>query len=938
MQQNFGILLKIPVENASDLNLDMLVLGDFNNDILKQNNNGRLERVMNKFNLQHIITEPTRITENSETCLDLIMTNHMSIINNSEILAPFHSDHCTVSAEIAFKTYKSQAFKKSIWKFEEANSNKIEQQLNSTDWSFIQSYDNMNIITDKFEEILNKTAENYIPKITFTVRPNDKPWMTNTIRKNMRQRDRLYHKAKSSKSMTHWQNYKNKRNEVVNLVRLAKLGYMKKLQSSLSDPNLSPKSWYRLVNDITKLKNKHNPPPPLCKDNQINIHPFDKAQTLNNHFADISKIENEPPLPDEPSPPNFNLRSIQVTNQDVKDQLYKLNTAKPAGPDDIMPKFIKLISNSITEPLTSLFNRSLDLGQVPTQWKMANISAIFKGKGDDQDPANYRPISITSCLGKILEKIIFKYLYNYLQANEILTKFQSGFRPKDSTVNQLLEIYHIKLENMDKGKELKFIFCDVSKAFDKVWHSGLLFKLKKYGLCDKIFRWFSSYLIDRKQRVINEGFQSTWMDTSAGVPQGSVLGPYLFLLYINDIVDNINSNIRLFADDTSLFTVIENADSIPILNEDIYNIAKWSHEWCIILNPTKTSTMTFTRKRNSNIPNVKMNDTELKDEKYHTHLGLTFSSDASWDEHIRIIYKKAAYRLNILRMLKYDLDRKSLIRFYISYIRPTLEYGDIIWDNISQQSALLLESIQLDACRIITGLRKGTSHDTLYKELGFCPLSERRKHHKLIKFYKILNNEAPSYIDSILVKFNEHQPNYNLRTTKLKHPTSRTKVFQDSFFISTTDLWNDISPELNNATSLYSFKRTLKQSIILPPKYYSHGTRKYNIILCQLRNCKSQLKYDLYSDHLAESPICINCIDLYLVPRKLVNIIFFECSSYELERAELLYSLLNSPNIYSNLKMDARNLLTGVPDISIEDNEKLIDIIIEFIHRTQRFD
>lgn len=119
---------------------------------------------------------------------------------------------------------------------------------------------------------------------------------------------------------------------------------------------------------------------------------------------------------------------------------------------------------------------------------------------------------------------------------------------------------------------------------------------------------------------------------------GFCLGPYLFLLYINDIVDNINTNIRLFADDTSLFTVIENADSIPILNEDIYNIAKWSHEWCIILNPTKTSTMTFTRKRNSNIPNVKMNDTELKDEKYHTHLGLTFSSDASWDEHIRLIY------------------------------------------------------------------------------------------------------------------------------------------------------------------------------------------------------------------------------------------------------------------------------------------------------------
>ena len=154
--------------------------------------------------------------------------------------------------------------------------------------------------------------------------------------------------------------------------------------------------------------------------------------------------------------------------------------------------------------------------------------------------------------------------------------------------------------------------------------------------------------------------------------------------------------------------------------------------------------MTFTRKRNSNLPDIIMNDTILTDEKYHTHLGLTLSSDTTWDEHVRRIYEKAAHRLNILRMLKHDLDRKSLLRFYISYIRPTLEYADIVWDNITQQNAHLLESIQVDACRIITGLRKGTSYDILYNEFGLCSLSKRGNHHKLIQFYKILNDEAPS--------------------------------------------------------------------------------------------------------------------------------------------------------------------------------------------------
>lgn len=288
------------LETAADLNHDMIILGDFNTDILNNNSNRNLNRIMQKFDLDHTIKEATRITENTETCLDLIITNHKAIIHNTQILAPFQSDHCTVTAEISFKTYRAKAFKKTIWKFEEANTTAMEQYLNATDWSFINNSDNMNQITNSFEEILIKSAEEHIPKVTYTVRPNDKPWMTSSIRKQMRKRDRLYHKANSSKSPTHWQNYKNKRNEVVDIVRSAKSEYLKKLQSSLNDPKLQPKTWYKIANDITKLKNKNNPSPPLIKDNHINIHPIDKAQVLNKYFADISKVDDEPPLPEDP--------------------------------------------------------------------------------------------------------------------------------------------------------------------------------------------------------------------------------------------------------------------------------------------------------------------------------------------------------------------------------------------------------------------------------------------------------------------------------------------------------------------------------------------------------------------------------------------------------------------------------------------------------------
>ena len=168
----------------------------------------------------------------------------------------------------------------------------------------------------------------------------------------------------------------------------------------------------------------------------------------------------------------------------------------------------------------------------------------------------------------------------------------------------------------------------------------------------------------------------------------------------------------------------------------------------IILNPNKTKSLLITRKRNPNWPNVVFNNVIIEDETCHTHLGITLSSDGSLGDHIDNIYQKAAYRLNIMRMLKYDIDRNSLIRFFTSYIRPILEYGNVVWDNLNKQEADLLESIRLDAARIITGLRRGTSHAILYKELGWVPLSDRRKNHKLIHFYKILNNDTPSYINN----------------------------------------------------------------------------------------------------------------------------------------------------------------------------------------------
>ena len=329
-------------------------MGDFNQDILKINSNSPFLRILSKYNLQNIINEPTRVTNTTSTCIDLLLTNHKSIINNSQVLPPFNSDHSKITAEITYKTYKAQAYKKTIRKYEEADKNLIKNKLESQDWSFINSNDDMNQINENFSNIITELADLSIPKVSFTYRPNDKPWMNNNIRRIMRQRDRLFLKAKNKNTELSWINYRNKRNEVVQMIRDTKKSYIANLQTKLSDPGLSSKAWYRITNDITKLKNKHIPPPPLIRNGQPQIHPLDKAQTLNEHFVGISTVGDEPELPQNPNNPDFNLNHIIILEQDVKDQLDNLNVSKQDGPDEISPKLIKTFGYDLVKPLTLL--------------------------------------------------------------------------------------------------------------------------------------------------------------------------------------------------------------------------------------------------------------------------------------------------------------------------------------------------------------------------------------------------------------------------------------------------------------------------------------------------------------------------------------------------------------------------------------------------------
>lgn len=612
---------------------------------------------------------------------------------------------------------------------------------------------------------------------------------------------------------------------------------------------------------------------------------------------------------------------------EVESILKILTVGKASGPNGLSNRILRELSCELSSPLCSLFNQSLRTGMVPTLYKEANVCPVPK-KGDLSLVTNYRPISLLNSESKVFEKLIFKYLFNHLLDNNLLSPLQSGFIPGDSTVNQLTFLYNTFCEALDSGKEVRAVFCDISKAFDRVWHTGLLHKLKAAGVTGEVLSWFKNYLSDRKQRVVLPGASSEWTYIHAGVPQGSILGPLLFLLYINDIVTDIGSNVRLFADDTSLFIIVDDpVNAASCLNADLDKITQWATTWLVSFNPSKTESLLFSRKRNQDHhPPLIMQNVEINEVNYHKHLGLYLSSDCSWHQHIDYIKEKAWFRINIMRKLKYKLDRKSLETIYVTFIRPLLEYSDVIWDNCSTYEKCELDKIQNEAARIATGATKLISLNKLYNEVCWEPLQKRRQDHKLTLFYKMRYNLTPVYLSSLIPQPVQNFSRYNLRNSDdIRTVICRTNQYYNSFLPSTIKEWNNLPIECKTLTSLNSFKYFLKKDKTSVPKHFYIGSRKAQILHTRLRTNCSALHLDLFLKNIVDSPLC-QCGSIEDAQH-----FFFHCSTYHVQRNQLI----NAVSMYKAPSLEL--LLYGDVNLSQETNKNIFTHVHKFILATKRF-
>ena len=440
---------------------------------------------------------------------------------------------------------------------------------------------------------------------------------------------------------------------------------------------------------------------------------------------------------------------------------------------------------------------------------MANIVPVYKS-GDPSLVSNYRPISLLCCISKVLERCVYNYIYPLVK--DCITENQFGFLPKHSTTLQLLKVYNDIHMKLDANSQIDVIFLDLSKAFDTVPHDLLIVKLKKYGFSGNLLDWFRNYTTGRKQQVVLDGCMSDKLPVKSGVPQGSILGPLLFLLYINDLEINVNnSKLALFADDTKLYREINDINDSLLLQHDLDRVADWSRSWGLTFNESKCTHMSISRKSCTLNCSYHLNHITISKVYVSKDLGILIDNHLKFDQHIQQSVLKANRVLWMLKRSIVDTNCEIKKLFYVSLVRPILEYGSQLWSPYMKKHVYSIESVQRSASRFILNYQE-LNYDQRLRSLKLLPLMYRREFLDIMLFYKIFHNKTPLNIsDFFTLNVNER---YDVRVSNdIYVPFARTEQYRNSFFVRVLHLWNKLPRDIRNIDFGMSgsfFKRKLK--------------------------------------------------------------------------------------------------------------------------------
>ena len=689
--------------------------------------------ILTEHNLVQINKCPSR-TDNMNI-LDVVLTNFPDYFSEVCYHASLiFSDHEMIEFSMGwpYKTKKSEV--RWIYNFKNANYDELNyriQELNLS--SIVDKYNyNLDLAWYFWSFNIKHIINTYIPK--FQVKNKTSPWIDGEALHHIHLKRQAWKKARQTNSEVDWSNYKSINNKCKSVLNRK---YDEYINSSFNEINVQPKKFWNLVS-IKGNKTSSLPHEMYFADNTFQ-NPEDKAESFNEFFfSSFNNAEYEPI--DARTFNNDNLNLLQVSTDEVYRVLLDLDCTKATGPDNIPASFLRSCAHTLCDSLALLFNLSLRSGVLPSEWKKANIVPVFK-KGDKRSVKNYRPVSLLSIVSKCLERLIFNKIYPVLDQDININ--QHGFRKGYSTTTQLLEFYDKLQSYLDQGIQCDAIYLDLAKAFDSVPHSLLLVKLKSFGICGALLKWFTNYLSYRSQRVVCEGKTSGSKPVLSGVPQGSILGPLLFILYINDLIDVCDVEIALYADDAKIMQPIFREEDCLKLQDTLNSIVSWSDQWGLKFNASKCKTISFTRSRHRINNQYYIHGISLEKVSSFCDLGIMVNSSLNWNDHVNSITNKASQRLGIVkRTIGFSASEEVKKACIKTFVLPLLEYGTQLWGNCNFKSASRVEQVQRRASRyILNEYNSDYDYRTRLIKCDMLPLSFRRSFLDLSFLLKLLHEE-----------------------------------------------------------------------------------------------------------------------------------------------------------------------------------------------------
>ena len=834
-----SLFKKVEKENKS-----LYLCGDFNVDLLKIDTDKQTNDYFDSLtdnNVLPLITLPTRITNKSKTLIDNILTNKFNIGTLSGNLTVSISDHIPQFAIIPVENKISLPKNHNIMVQDtrKLNYNELRNDLLSLNFQYIKNNNQHNIhdITTKFLNDVNAVINKHAPlrKITKKeYKDKCKPWLTNSIKNLVRFRDKLFKNMKNETVQEKKNELKSEikiyKSRIKHMIRASKKAYY---DNFFQKNSTNTRNLWKGINNIISCKPLKAPI--NCIEVKINktikcvTDKKEITEKFNNFFSDTAenilknqKFRGNKHYTHYMQKFNQSFKINLTTKDEVETIINNFNTSKSVGPNSVLPGILNKVSGILSEPISKICNISFQTGIFPDPLKLSKIIPIHK-KGSKLEVENYRPISLLSNINKILEKLMHFRLQVYLEKHEMIYKLQFGFREKHSTNHAILSIIE-KIQNAMENDQLAIgIFIDLQKAFDTVNHEILLDKLKYYGVKGTSNDWFKSYLSNRKQFTCVDGVNSTVRNVLHGVPQGSVLGPLLFLLYVNDLNQCIkNSSVFHFADDTNLMYVPErklrNKNLVRRLNTDLKSLNNWLLSNKISLNTNKTE-LIFFRKKNTPLPKHKviLNGFKLTPSSSIRYVGLVIDEHLTYKNHMQSLNVKLKRANNILSIVRHYVPKSFLTQIYYGQFNSHLTYGCQAWGNNKHAMSQALV-LQKKAVRIMNFCGPQTHASPLFRALNILKVPDLIKLNNVMFVHDTINEKSPAHFNDYFAMV-KPQSRYSttrnpkslcsipLGSIELSHYSNRCFVKQKCAID-----WNETVKSLSDANSQTNWLKNLPRT------------------------------------------------------------------------------------------------------------------------------